>query len=398
MLSFFKRNNRSSESSSKCGPHDDGPLGDHQDIKLHSNPEGVVLSVEGRPGPTPPIHMIHANPHFDILQLPCGRADKNTAKLDASLSKMAAGPARKPARKLRFSGGRTPSTKKCELVMAQLKLVLSVSSLDQQQEEMLNLAQPAPPNANTSTLSCPKTDRKQVLMHLNNPKYAGTIIYMLKREPHPSYLIPRGGNVQSNMMPRGVCLGTTAREVAGEGRLDSGKATDEEGLVVQEVTKTLRMPGSEEVLNLMTGLSAGTLMNALGQSSGLYDALAICSKHLIEHTEAHQALVGMVPKDRLSVWCYWWGFEIALPQEGVERLKTAKSIEGAAMQILVALTAAGGAVELLPFIRCIGAYMDVEWGAINEQNQGKGVVIAATWALPMALVPRAWDFDSSVAV
>ncbi|KNZ50225.1 uncharacterized protein VP01_453g17 [Puccinia sorghi] len=381
----------SSDSSSKCSTHDDERLCDHQDIQLDSNPEG-------RPGPTPPILIKHNNPHFDILQLPYGtRTDKNTAKLDASICKMAPGLTRKPTRKPRVSRGirRTPSTKKCELVMAQLKLLLSVSSPDHQQQEEI------PPNANKWALSCPKTDRKQVLMHLNHPKYAGTIIYMLKQEPHPSYMIPRGGNFPSKMMPRGVCLGRTVREVvADEGQLNWGEATKEKGLIVEEVevTKRSRMASSEEVLNLMTGLSAGHLMNALGESSGLYDALAICSKHLIEHTEAHQALVGMVPKDRLSVWCFWWGFEIALPQESVERLKTAKSIEGAAMQILVALTAAGGAMELLPFIRFIGAYMDMEWGAINEQNQGNGVVIAATWALPMALVPRAWDFDSAVAV
>jgi hypothetical protein len=54
----------------------------------------------------------------------------------------------------------------------------------------------------------------------------------------------------------------------------------------------------------------------------------------------------------------------------VERLKTAKSIETAAVQILLALTVAGGAVELVPFIRFISGYLDMEWAAINEQNKG----------------------------
>jgi hypothetical protein len=43
--------------------------------------------------------------------------------------------------------------------------------------------------------------------------------------------------------------------------------------------------------------------------------------------------------------------------------------------MLVALTAAGGAVELLPFIRFISAYLDMEWGAINEQNKGKFITL-----------------------
>jgi hypothetical protein len=54
----------------------------------------------------------------------------------------------------------------------------------------------------------------------------------------------------------------------------------------------------------------------------------------------------------------------------VERLKTVKSIETAAVQMLLALTVAGGAVELVPFIRFISGYLDMEWAAINEQNKG----------------------------
>ena len=73
----------------------------------------------------------------------------------------------------------------------------------------------------------------------------------------------------------------------------------------------------------------------------------------------------------------WWGFEIALPLESVERLKTVRSIESAASQMLVALTAAGGAVELLPFIRFISAYLDMEWGAIKEQNKGNFIFFFA---------------------
>ena len=35
----------------------------------------------------------------------------------------------------------------------------------------------------------------------------------------------------------------------------------------------------------------------------------------------------------------------------------------------------------------------MEFSAIQSQNkEGQGVVLAATWLLPVALVPRPWDF------
>lgn len=35
----------------------------------------------------------------------------------------------------------------------------------------------------------------------------------------------------------------------------------------------------------------------------------------------------------------------------------------------------------------------MEFSAIQSQSKGgKGVVLAATWLLPVALVPRPWDF------
>lgn len=42
--------------------------------------------------------------------------------------------------------------------------------------------------------------------------------------------------------------------------------------------------------------------------------------------------------------------------------------------------------------RYISQFLDFQWNAINGQNKGKGVVCAATWVCPAALVPRSWDF------
>ena len=57
-----------------------------------------------------------------------------------------------------------------------------------------------------------------------------------------------------------------------------------------------------------------------------------------------------------------------------------------------ALLLAGGAPELQPFVRYISAYLDLEWTSIRTQNKGHGVVVAATWLIPIALVARPYDF------
>ena len=63
------------------------------------------------------------------------------------------------------------------------------------------------------------------------------------------------------------------------------------------------------------------------------------------------------------------------------------------INVLTALSAVNDGVrEILPFIRYISQYVDSEFNMIQAQDQGKGVVCAATWLVPVALVPRPWDF------
>ena len=63
------------------------------------------------------------------------------------------------------------------------------------------------------------------------------------------------------------------------------------------------------------------------------------------------------------------------------------------VNFLTALSVAhGGVAEILPFIRYISTYIDMEFSQIQGQDEGKGVVCAATWIMPAALVPRPWDF------
>ncbi|KAI0319143.1 hypothetical protein OF83DRAFT_1033085, partial [Amylostereum chailletii] len=101
------------------------------------------------------------------------------------------------------------------------------------------------------------------------------------------------------------------------------------------------------------------------------------------------------PTDRMSVLTYWWGLELVLPPPTLAYLDQAQSISHTAMNFLSALAMVyGGVREILPFVRYISQYMEFEFGYIKQQNKGKGVVCAATWIMPAAMVPRPWDFPT----
>ena len=55
------------------------------------------------------------------------------------------------------------------------------------------------------------------------------------------------------------------------------------------------------------------------------------------------------------------------------------------MNVLTALAVLNnGVAEILPFVRYIAAFIDTEFNMIKDQDEGKGVVCAATWSVPLA--------------
>ena len=74
-------------------------------------------------------------------------------------------------------------------------------------------------------------------------------------------------------------------------------------------------------------------------------------------------------------------------------LQNVPSVAHTVINFMTALSVASGGVrEIMPFVRYISQYIDAEWNSIQQADQGQGVVCAATWIMPAALVPRAWDF------
>ncbi|GAA6042526.1 hypothetical protein JCM8097_004647 [Rhodosporidiobolus ruineniae] len=109
------------------------------------------------------------------------------------------------------------------------------------------------------------------------------------------------------------------------------------------------------------------------------------------------------PTDRLSVRCTWWGYELYLPEAIFSKLVSDVGPVASALASLAAgltllstnlpsflLSLPGGPLlaSLLPLVSTVVASLSWYWKTIQSRDKGEGVVLAATWVLPMAVVPR----------
>ncbi|KAE9409336.1 hypothetical protein BT96DRAFT_794847, partial [Gymnopus androsaceus JB14] len=44
----------------------------------------------------------------------------------------------------------------------------------------------------------------------------------------------------------------------------------------------------------------------------------------------------------------------------------------------------------IPYLGYVGAFIASTWEGIKEKNEGNGVVLTATWVLPIAIIPASW--------
>ncbi|SPO23530.1 uncharacterized protein UTRI_02209 [Ustilago trichophora] len=153
------------------------------------------------------------------------------------------------------------------------------------------------------------------------------------------------------------------------------------------------LPTLQDGQRLMGSTPLQLLMDPVGtaaQNSGAFDVLANVSGAAIRATQDMDSI--HPPLDRMAIFVHWWGFEITLPKASMAYLGTAHSVSGAFLSFLQTMAVGGGVPELLPFIKYISTFMEVEYKAIQAQDQGHGVCIAGTWFMPLALVPRPWDY------
>ncbi|KAG0267696.1 hypothetical protein BG011_000007 [Mortierella polycephala] len=98
----------------------------------------------------------------------------------------------------------------------------------------------------------------------------------------------------------------------------------------------------------------------------------------------------------VSSCAYWWGYEIFIPQEALSRIASAQDVSTAFLSFLGSVGLMVPAI--IPFLGYIAAYVGLEFAVIKAQNEGKGVILASTWLVPVALVPRAWDVPDEAGV
>jgi hypothetical protein len=114
---------------------------------------------------------------------------------------------------------------------------------------------------------------------------------------------------------------------------------------------------------------------------------------------------------KISIQVTWWGYRLYLPPPIMAQLSGAHI---AAARRGAMLTAAlkwvldqvpmmmvppqfqAGMMMLRrvsPFLGYVGAFIAWSWERVQTNDSGNGVVLTATWLLPIAILPAAWDFE-----
>ncbi|KAI0266767.1 hypothetical protein BC834DRAFT_789191, partial [Gloeopeniophorella convolvens] len=270
-------------------------------------------------------------------------------------------------------------------------------------------------NRNENGLPAPESrvsraQLSKVKSQLLEPKMANKLIAQLKSLP----ALP-GSASRANTPIHAVCLSYADEEASEKhfSRLRDEEPVTERALrlptvasaTVDSVTEAFK---DLHVVSLFTapdlglgqpgdgpGLLAGavptaeTVINGIVQVTPQLMALGYATGKAI--IPDHKGLYP--PTDRMSVLTYWWGLELLMPSPTLVYLDRAQSISHTVMNFLTALSVVyEGVREIIPFVRYISQYVEFEFKAIKGQDRGKGVVCAATWIMPAAMVPRPWDF------
>ncbi|KAF5392381.1 hypothetical protein D9757_001500 [Collybiopsis confluens] len=114
---------------------------------------------------------------------------------------------------------------------------------------------------------------------------------------------------------------------------------------------------------------------------------------------------------KISIMATWWGYRIFLPppvikildNKEVEAAKRAAMISSALVWFFVHLPISMFPPpmqpmilvlqKIIPYITYIGTFISWSWSQIKSYDIGYGVILNATWLLPVALLPGTWRAD-----
>ncbi|KAK7465306.1 hypothetical protein VKT23_005285 [Stygiomarasmius scandens] len=114
---------------------------------------------------------------------------------------------------------------------------------------------------------------------------------------------------------------------------------------------------------------------------------------------------------KISIQVTWWGYRLYLPPPIMVQLSSAHvaaakrgAMFTAALKwvldqvpiMMVPPQFQPGMMMLRrvsPYLGYVGAFVAWSWEKVQTSDSGNGVVLTATWLLPIAILPSAWDFD-----
>ncbi|KIM69337.1 hypothetical protein SCLCIDRAFT_83467, partial [Scleroderma citrinum Foug A] len=239
----------------------------------------------------------------------------------------------------------------------------------------------------------------RVKSQLLKPKAATKMVAQLKILPPQPTDVPTGPNVPIHA----VCLDVTDDEAYERYFSKLGPVVSAS---IEALATTLANIHIVDLLmapNIGFGASAdapGLFAGAVPTPETILEGLQLITPQLLALGYAtgkavlpdHKGVT--VPTDRISVLTYWWGFEICLPPATLAHIQATAAPGSALLDLLTAIAVLDdGMREVLPFIRYFAQFVQTEWHLIRAADEGKGVVCFATWLMPVALVPRPWDFQ-----
>lgn len=124
-----------------------------------------------------------------------------------------------------------------------------------------------------------------------------------------------------------------------------------------------------------------------------------------------EKVIWVPSRTNISLQATWWGYRIFLPPPVLKTLNRA-SLETAKRAALLttalkwllghiplsalpppARPAAALLTRLVPLLGALGTFIAWGWGAVRSFDKGNGVVLCATWLMPVALIPGTWEDD-----
>ncbi|KAF9582526.1 hypothetical protein BGW38_000103 [Lunasporangiospora selenospora] len=247
---------------------------------------------------------------------------------------------------------------------------------------------------------------KTAIKALQRPEALAGVIEILKTMPEPC---PRADGWETD---EGLGLDDSEEEIEGHDtnpyktKASQASKNVSMGVLAQKAESAPALvtgPGQVKAVNAPDGklIVAATTIAAAATTAAAASTLALTvgrrrgaklksEQDKTKSTTITKTTVKFKPaKETVSSHAYWWGYEIFIPEEALSRIGSAQDVSTAFLTFLGSVGLVVPAI--VPFLGYIAAYVGLEFAVIKAQNEGKGVILASTWLVPVALVPRAWD-------